>query len=139
MCGRASLSADHDELREAFGLTEMPAEMLPRYNMAPRQPLPIIREPGRLDLVRWGLPKLGHGLGVNVRVETVARAPAYRESFWHRRCLVVVDGFYEWKHEGKTKQPFRVCRPDRKPFALAGIWQDTTTDDGEMVDTCAII
>ena len=139
MCGRASLSVDPDELRQAFGLTDVPAVMLPRYNMAPSQPLPIIREPGRVELVRWGLPKQGHGLGVNVRVETVARAPAYRESFWHRRCLVVVDGFYEWKPEGKTKQPFRVCRPDRKAFALAGIWQPTTTDDGEIVDTCAII
>lgn len=72
-------------------------------------------------------------------METIARAPADRESFWHRRCLVVVDGFYEWKAEGKTKQPFRVCRPDGKPFALAGIWQHTTTDDGEVLDTCAII
>ena len=89
--------------------------------------------------VRWGLPKHGHGLGVNVRIETVARAPAYRESFWRRRCLVLVDGFYEWKPEGKTKRPFRVCRPDHKAFALAGIWQPTTTDDGEIVDTCAII
>ncbi len=139
MCGRASLSVDPNELREAFGLTDMPAELLPRYNMAPSQPLPIIREPGRLDLVRWGLPKRGHGLRVDVRVETVARAPAYRESFWHRRCLVAVDGFYEWKLEGKTKQPFRICRADGKPFALAGIWQPTTTDDGEIVDTCAII
>jgi putative SOS response-associated peptidase YedK len=139
MCGRASLAVYPDELQEAFGLTDVPAAMLPRYNMAPSQPLPIIRESGRLDLVRWGLPKHGHGLGVNVRAETVARAPAYRESFWHRRCLVVVDGFYEWKQEGKTKQPFRVCRPDSKPFALAGIWQHTTTDDGEIVDACAII
>jgi putative SOS response-associated peptidase YedK len=139
MCGRASLTVDPDELREAFGLTDVPAAMPPRYNMAPSQPLPIIREAGRLELMRWGLPKHGHGLGVNVRVETVARAPAYRESFWHRRCLVVVDGFYEWTHQGKTKQPFRVSRPDGKPFALAGIWQHTTTDDGEIVDACAII
>jgi len=56
----------------------MLAAMPPRYNMEPSQPLPIIREPGTLGLVRWGLPKQSHGLGVNVRVETVARAPAYR-------------------------------------------------------------
>lgn len=95
--------------------------------------------PGRLELVKWGLPKHGHGLGVNVRVETVARAPSYGESFWHRRCLVVVGGFYEWKPAGKTKQPFRMRRTDGKPFALAGIWQHTTTNDGEIVDACAII
>jgi putative SOS response-associated peptidase YedK len=138
VCGRASLCVDAAELREAFGLSDVPA-MPARYNMAPSQPLPVIREPGRLELVKWGLPTHGHGLGVNVRVETVARAPAYRESFWHRRCLVVVDGFYEWKAEGKTKQPFRIRRPDGKPFALAGIWQHTTTADGEIVDACAII
>jgi putative SOS response-associated peptidase YedK len=57
--------------------------------------------PHRLELLRWGLPK-GHGAGINVRVETVARAPTYRESFWKRRCLVVVDGFYEWKKEGRS-------------------------------------
>lgn len=138
MCGRASLTADPEELRELFGLTDAPS-LPPRYNMAPSQPLPVIREPGRLELVFWGLPTQGRGLGVNVRVETVARAPAYRDSFWHRRCLVIVDGFYEWKSNGKTKQPFRVCRPDGKPFALAGIWQHVTTSDGEVVDKCAII
>lgn len=138
MCGRASLTVDPKEIQEAFGLAEVPA-MTPRYNMAPSQPLPIIREPGRLELVRWGLPTRSRGLGVNVRVETASRAPAYRESFWHRRCLVVVDGFYEWKPQGRSKQPFRVCRPDGKPFALAGIWQPTTADDGEVMDTCAIL
>jgi putative SOS response-associated peptidase YedK len=138
MCGRASLTVDPEELRAAFGLTDVPP-MAPRYNMAPSQPLPIIRQPHRLELVRWGLPRPGHGLGVNVRVETVARAPAYRESFWHRRCLVIVDGFYEWRAAGKTKQPFRIHRPDGKPFALAGIWQPMVTSDGEILDTCAIL
>jgi putative SOS response-associated peptidase YedK len=138
MCGRASLTVDSRELQEAFGLTDVPP-MSPRYNMAPSQPLPIIRESGHLELVRWGLPTQGRGLGVNVRVETVARAPAYRESFWHRRCLVIVDGFYEWKPQGKATQPFRIRRPDGKPFALAGIWQHTMTRDGEVVDACAIL
>jgi putative SOS response-associated peptidase YedK len=139
VCGRASLTVvEPEELKEALGLVDVPP-MPARYNMAPSQPLPIVREPGRLELVKWGLPKAGHGLGVNVRVETIARAPAYRESVWHRRCLVVVDGFYEWRAHGKTKQPFRVVRPDGKPFTLAGIWQHTTTDDGEVLDTCANI
>ena len=105
--------------------------------MAPSQPLPIIREPHRLELVHWGLPR-GHGAGINVRVESVARAP-YRESFWRRRCLVVADGFYEWKKEGKVRQPFMVRRPDGRPFALAGIWEHSATTDGEVIDACAII
>jgi putative SOS response-associated peptidase YedK len=137
MCGRASLSTDPDELRAIFELDEVP-ELPPRYNMAPSQPLPIIREPHRLELVHWGLPT-GHGAGINVRVESVARAPAYRESFWKRRCLVVVDGFYEWKKEGKVRQPFMVRRQDGRPFALAGIWEHSATKDGEVIDACAII
>ena len=64
-----------------------------RYNMAPSQPLPIIREPRRLELVRWGLPT-PRGIGVNVRLESLC-APAYRDAFYKRRCLVAVDGFYE--------------------------------------------
>jgi putative SOS response-associated peptidase YedK len=76
-----------------------------------------------------------------VRVESVARAPDYRESFRLRRCLVVVDGFYEWKPtEGKKgKQPFFVRREDDKPFALAGIWSQSHTADGEVLDACGII
>jgi putative SOS response-associated peptidase YedK len=137
MCGRASLATDPDELRAIFELDQVP-ELPARYNMAPSQPLPIIREPHRLELVHWGLPK-GHGAGINVRVESVARAPAYRESFWKRRCLVVVDGFYEWKKEGKVRQPFMVRRVDGRPFALAGIWEHSATKDGEIIDACAII
>ena len=136
MCGRARLATDPDELREAFGLDEVPS-MPARYNMAPSQPLPILREPRRLELVRWGLPT-SRGIGVNVRLESLY-APAYRDAFYKRRCLVVVDGFYEWRKEGKARQPFMVRRTDGKPFALAGIWQHTTTADGEVIDTCAII
>jgi len=108
-----------------------------RYNMAPSQPLPILREPRRLELVRWGLPT-SRGIGVNVRLESLY-APAYRDAFYKRRCLVAVDGFYEWRKEGKRRQPFLVRRTDGKPFALAGIWQHTTTSDGEVIDVCAIL
>lgn len=137
MCGRASLSVDPEELREIFDLNETP-ELPPRYNIAPSQPIAVIRTPHHLELLRWGAPH-GSGLGINVRVESVARAPGYRDSFWHRRCLVVVSSFYEWKKTEKAKQPYVVCREDRKPFALGGIWAHMATSDGEVIDVCSIL
>jgi putative SOS response-associated peptidase YedK len=137
MCGRATLSTRPEDLREAFGLEEMP-ELISRYNIAPTQPVAVIRQLHRLELLRWGLPSAPHG-GINVRIETVARAPAYRSCFRARRCLVIVDGFYEWKREGKAKQPFLIQRPDKKPFALAGIWDSSVSPVGEVVESCAVI
>src|ERR1700722_6772791 len=117
MCGRAALSTSPEELREFFGLDATP-ELPRRFNIAPTQPIAVIRKPNHLELLRWGLLSVKHG-GINVRVETVARAPAYRNSFRHRRCLVIVDGFFEWRRREKEKQPFFVRRNDGKPFALA--------------------
>jgi putative SOS response-associated peptidase YedK len=142
MCGRATLSTSPEDLREAFGLSDLP-ELPPRFNIAPTQPIAVIREPHRLELLRWGLILPGGhrqgARGINVRVESVARAPAYRESFRKRRCLVIVDGFFEWERRDKGKQPFVVRREDGKPFGLAGIWERSTTTDGEVIDTCAVI
>jgi putative SOS response-associated peptidase YedK len=139
MCGRTTLSTPKEDLRELFGLDEVP-ELQPHYNIAPSQPIAVIRAPRRLELLRWGLvlPR-GHGAGINVRVETVARAPAYRDSFHKRRCLVIVDGFYEWQRVEKSKQPFAIRRADGKPFALAGIWEESVTSQGEVIDSCAIL
>jgi putative SOS response-associated peptidase YedK len=85
-------------------------------------------------------PKVGHRLAL-ARVETVATAPAFRNAIRRHRCLVVVDGFYEWKREGaKTKsQPFFARRADGAPFALAGVWDRWTSKDGEVVESCAIL
>jgi putative SOS response-associated peptidase YedK len=144
MCGRTTLSTPPEDLRELFGLDETPS-LIPRYNIAPTQPIAVIREPRKMELMRWGLiPHGGHTLaagarGINVRVETVARVPAYRSSFRARRCLVIVDGFFEWKKDGKLRKPFLFRRPERRPFALAGIWDRATTADGEIVESCAII
>jgi putative SOS response-associated peptidase YedK len=118
------------------------AELPQRYNIAPTQPIAVIRQPGRLELLRWGLmlpEAAARGPGINVRVETVARAPAYRDAFRERRCLVIVDGFYEWQRREKLRQPFAIRRADGRPFAVAGIWSAYATSDGEVVDCCAII
>jgi putative SOS response-associated peptidase YedK len=117
----------------------------------PSQPVAVVRvmrdKPGRhMELLQWGLvpfwaqdPKIGHKQSL-ARIETVTTAPAFREAIRKRRCLVVVDGFYEWKHEGKkASQPFLLRRPDGAPFALAGVWEKWVSKDGEVLESCAII
>jgi len=139
MCGRYKLSTPGDELWEHFDLHGEQLPLVPRYNIAPTQPIAVIRVPHTLELVRWGLPmsnpKAG---GFNVRVESLA-APLYREAIRQRRCLILADGFYEWRAEGKHKQPFLLQRGDRKPFAFAGIWADMLMPNGELVPAAAIL
>jgi len=145
MCGRTVLAVPDDELREAFGLEELPPDLIARYNIAPTDPQAIIREPGRLELARFGLlPPFAKSIGegarfINARAETVATQPVYRDAFRDRRCLVVVSGFYEWRTEGKRKLPYFIHREDGKPFAFAGLWSTWRSRDGEIVDSCAII
>ena len=139
MCGRYKLSTPGDELWEHFDLHGEQLPLVPRYNIAPTQPIAVIRAPHTLELLRWGLPmnnpKAG---GFNVRVESLA-APMYREAIRQRRCLILADGFYEWRAEGKHKQPFLLQRSDRRPFAFAGIWQELLLQSGELVPSAAIL
>src|ERR1700709_973241 len=132
MCGRYTLTSSGEELALLFDLPDLPL-LPPRYNRAPTQGAAVVRvtEPGgphRLDLLKWGLipywakeASIGNRM-INARSESVAEKPAYRFSFKKKRCLVATDGFYEWKKEGKLKQPFLIRRQDRKPFAFAGLW-----------------
>jgi putative SOS response-associated peptidase YedK len=150
MCGRTALTAKPEDLREIFGLTEEP-RIVPHYNVTPSQPLAVVRvvrgATGRtLESLRWGLvpfwaddPKMGHRLAL-ARVETVATSPAFRDAVRKHRCLVVVDGFYEWKRDGKSRsQPFFFHRPDGAPFAIAGVWDRWVSKDGEVIESCAIV
>jgi len=133
------LSTPGDELWEHFDLHGEQLPLVPRYNIAPTQPIAVLRRPHTLELLRWGLPlanpKAG---GFNVRVESLA-APMYREAIRQRRCLILADGFYEWRAEGKHKQPFLLQRRDRQPFAFAGIWADMTLSTGELIPSAAIL
>jgi len=119
MCGRYKLSTPGDELWEHFDLHGEQLPLLPRFNIAPTQPIPVIRTPHALELLRWGLPMANPKAGgFNVRVESLA-APMYREAIRQRRCLILADGFYEWRAEGKQKQPFLLQRNDRNPVQSA--------------------
>jgi putative SOS response-associated peptidase YedK len=150
MCGRTALTATPEDLREAFGLDETPT-LAPHHNVPPSLPVNVVRvvrgsSGRRLEPLRWGLvpfwadgPKIAQKLPL-ARVETVASSPAFREAIRKRRCLVAVDGFFEWMREGKkTTRPFFVRRADRKPFALAGIWDRWVSSDGEVIESCAIL
>jgi putative SOS response-associated peptidase YedK len=132
MCGRYTLSSPGDEIALLFDLQEL-IPFPPRYNLAPTQEAAVVRvtapgEPRRLDLLKWGFipywakeASIGNRM-INARAESVAEKPAYRFSFKKKRCLIPADGFYEWKAEGRAKQPYLIRRKDRKPFAFAGLW-----------------
>ncbi len=122
MCGRLILTSPAAVLAQLFDLLEVPADLPPRYNLAPRQTVAVLRSPRRLELLRWGLtmPDPKHA-GINARVESLGRA-MYREKVRDSRCVVVADGFYEWRREGGRKQPYLVTRTDRAPMLLAGIY-----------------
>jgi putative SOS response-associated peptidase YedK len=149
MCGRATLTTPADELAEAFGLAETPS-LTPRFNIAPTQPMAVVRggPTRRLELLRWGLvpfwaksPKEG-AAHINARAETLFDKPAFREAARARRCLVLIDGFFEWKKEGKEKTPFLIRRADRKPLALAGVWERWFSRDPgppQQLETCAVV
>lgn len=151
MCGRYTLTdPDPRILRFRFELAESAQiEEQPRFNIAPTDPVLAIRlnregkrEPGRL---RWGLiphyadPDDFARLLINARAETVAQAPAFRDAFASHRCLVVADGFYEWKATETGKQPTWLARPDREPFAFAGLWARSKREDGTAMHSCAIV
>jgi putative SOS response-associated peptidase YedK len=153
MCGRFTLRTRLAELLDAFliGEQNLPP-FLPRYNIAPSQPVFAVREkPGGASPVReavalrWGLipswasdPAIGNRL-INARGETVAEKPAFRTALRRRRCLVVADGFYEWKAEGKLKQPYFIHFRDDRPFAFAGLWESWEGNDHPRIETCTII
>jgi len=148
MCGRFALKTPASVLATRFGLDEV-VELAPRYNIAPGTDIPTIRyspEGKRvMHLLRWGLvphwakdPSIGARLS-NARGETLTEKPSFRDSFKHRRCLVPADGFYEWKSEGRQKQPYFFSMKTSEPFALGGLWESWRMPDGNVLRTCCLI
>ncbi|MDD5493761.1 MAG: SOS response-associated peptidase [Dehalococcoidia bacterium] len=149
MCGRFALYSDPFTLAKQFKAEALP-ELRPRYNVAPSQNIPIVREEGekrRFALARWGLiphwakdAKIGYKM-INARAETVAEKPAFRNAFKHRRCLIPADGYYEWQAIAgtKTKQPWFMVLKDREPMAFAGLWEQWRSPEGEELESCSII
>jgi len=148
MCGRYAITTPPDAMRDLFGYPELP-NFPPRWNIAPTQPVPIIRSGGQgtrqFALVRWGLvPDWAREVGskplFNARGETVAEKPTFRSAFKRRRCLVPADGFYEWKADAASpKQPYLIRRRDRSPMAFAGIWEHWQSAEGSELESCSIV
>lgn len=148
MCGRFELHSAFEIIAKLFGLTGESFTMPTGYNIAPGQDIAIIVNEGgqnRLSLCHWGFvsswcKELNEGYKmINARAETVAEKPSFREAFSKHRCLVVADGFYEWKNEGGKKRPFYIHRRDRQPFGMAGLYNLWTSPEGAQVCTSTII
>lgn len=148
MCGRYSQTADPDRLVQRFRLDPPGPGVAHRYNIAPTQDAPVIANdaPGRLRLMRWGLipswakdEAIGNRM-INARAETLAEKPSFQKPLEWRRCLVLADGFYEWrKINGSTKVPMRFVLKSREPFAFAGLWDVWRAQDGREVSSFTIV
>jgi putative SOS response-associated peptidase YedK len=148
MCGRFTRKENLQRLAEQLGLKVLPP-LRPRYNIAPSQLVACVRtnletRQRECTELKWGLvpywakdPGIGNQL-INARGETVAEKPAFRQAFKQQRCLVLADGFYEWKREGKAKQPYYIRFKDNRPFAFAGLWERCEKQDPTL-ETCALI
>lgn len=147
MCGRFTLTTDLDRLAEHFAFRAAHLSYTPRYNIAPSQLVLTLSDAQehRAGFLRWGLipswakdPGIGDRM-INARAETVAEKPSFRRALQKRRCLVLADGFYEWRKEGKKKTPLFITLKSREPFAFAGLWERWKSPTGEAIHSCTII
>ena len=148
MCGRFTLTQDQDAFDERFSFTGPDMGWVPSYNIAPTQQVVAITNEGaqnRAQLMRWGLvpfwakdPSIGNRM-INARAETLVERPSFRSAFKERRCLVVADGFYEWRRAAGRKRPMRITVAGEETFAFTGLWESWGQGGGERLLTCTII
>jgi putative SOS response-associated peptidase YedK len=146
MCGRFAQRSPAGKVARKFKVEGVPP-LAERYNVAPTQSVLGIREAAdarEAAFFTWGLvprwakdPAVGSRL-INARSETVAEKPSFREAFTRRRCLVPVDGFFEWARRGDRKRPFYFRMRDGEPFAVAGLWE-RWEGGGRALETCALL
>jgi putative SOS response-associated peptidase YedK len=150
MCGRYRLSRRKQIIEEHFDCGPWDDDWSPRYNIAPTQPIPVIRqhpkEPTRqISTMRWGVvphwakDASGAAGTINARSETAAEKPAFRDPMRYRRCLIPADAFYEWKRNGASKQPYCFEVNDGEMFAFAGLWDGWKSAEGQWIKTCSIL
>ena len=149
MCGRFAFYSPSEAAAALFGVSgSMPVE--PRYNIAPTQFVAAIRggEDNERELVmlRWGLvpswakdPSIGNRM-INARAETVAEKPSFRAAYSRRRCIVLADGFFEWRREGDAKTPYFISLASGEPFGLGGLWESWhDSESGDAIQSTALI
>jgi len=149
MCGRFTLTLDPAELQESLDLGPFLQMYQPRYNIAPTQPIALVRDPGTkaIELFRWGLVpswskdiEIGNKL-INARSETIHEKTSFRNAFKNRRCLILADGFFEWTQEpsGDAKKPLYYQVDQGAAFTFAGLYEIWRSPEGDELPTCAII
>jgi putative SOS response-associated peptidase YedK len=150
MCGRYRLSRRKQIIEEYFDTSPWDDDWNPRFNIAPTQPVPVIRqhpkEPSRqISMMRWGLvPHWAKDISaaastINARSETAATKPAFRAPIRFRRCLIPADGFYEWARKGSSKQPYCFEVNEDELFAFAGLWDGWKDASGNWIKSCSIL
>ena len=149
MCGRFTLTLDPGELQTLLDLGPFVHIVQPRFNIAPTQPVPIVKDPEKreVELYRWGLvpfwaddPNIGSRM-INARSETVSEKPSFRAAFKYRRCLLLADGFFEWHaaEKGAPKTPYLFKLKNDHPFTFAGLYEHWQSKDGGELHTCTIL
>jgi len=150
MCGRYRLSRRKQIVEEYFESVSDERNWEPRYNIAPTQPVAVIRQNAErpiraLSLMRWGLipswakDASGAASMINARSETASTKPAFSDALKFRRCLIPADGFYEWKRSSGWKQPFCFEVNNGELFAFAGLWDRWKDATGNWLTTCSIL
>jgi putative SOS response-associated peptidase YedK len=150
MCGRYRLSRRKQLVEDYFDTDPWDEDWSPRFNIAPTQPVPVVRQhpkkPVRqLSLVKWGLiphwakdPSIATST-INAKSETAATKPAFRDPLRFRRCLIPADGFYEWKRTGTSKQPYCFEVREGELCAFAGLWDGWKNAGAQWIKTCSIL
>jgi len=147
MCGRYTLESDMEFLQQRFKFAISDPDYKPRYNIAPTQDVLTVTNDGErhAQFMRWGLVpfwakdlKIGYRM-INAKAETLAEKASFRNAFKKRRCLVLADGFFEWRKEGKEKIPTYIFLKSREPFAFAGLWETWKSPEDKVIKSCTIV
>ena len=149
MCGRFTITLDPADMQQEFNLGDLPGEWKPRYNVAPTQNVPVVKDQTKRDveMMHWGLipfwakeKSIGQRM-VNARAETLQEKPAFRQAFKQRRCLILADGFFEWQRKDakSPKVPMYFQLKNGKPFAFAGLWETWRENPDAELHSCTII
>jgi len=148
MCGRFALASESAEIVEKFDIRKISCDFKPDWNISPGQYIPVVihrEDQNILESFLWGLipswakdPSIGQKL-INARAETIHQKPSFKNAFMNRRCLIVADGFYEWKKDGSKKIPLYFFLKSGEPFGIAGLYETWVSPEKKRINTCTIV